>query len=330
MGGLAAQGEDMTRDPWEEVVARAIEQANQLVGTIPESLWRQLASYRPYESAGFTSLLEGLSTAQGQLTDLRPYLGDLLKQTENWREQCGALLSTEVLTNLARISVDGGGAFNLVKQLQRETAAFAEALPLAGALEAYGGMDRGLHDQLSELRRQMEAENKRLADALEAFGGVGRQLDEQMPRWAASSEEGAGERGVTTAASSWAFMPPPPLPIQSGLEDVRAELATLREEVACLRLIEAWRSWGEGKPELAEIEARAALSHLPETAEAWLVLGLSLNAQKKHPEACASFQRAEALAPQLFVDRPEFRAAYEAALQGRCWDRTPSDSQTES
>jgi tetratricopeptide (TPR) repeat protein len=72
--------------------------------------------------------------------------------------------------------------------------------------------------------------------------------------------------------------------------------------------------WGE-----AEHHCRCAAELLDDTAEPYIGLGVTLNAQGRHDEAIEAFEDAEEFDSGCFEQRPDIRAVYEASLQGYRW-----------
>jgi Flp pilus assembly protein TadD len=77
--------------------------------------------------------------------------------------------------------------------------------------------------------------------------------------------------------------------------------------------------FGAGRPAAAEAAAREALLRAPGSAEAWSLLGVSLNAEGRHAEAVAALEKARLLDADFVAARPSLSQALEASRRGEVW-----------
>lgn len=184
--------------------------------------------------------------------------------------------------------------------------------------------------QAAEMQRDLGPSIQAAQDAQKDFAGIGQQMSWDIGDALASALENESEPPMSTPVMWVQPLRDRHAELERKFEDSSEENRELREQVVQSLLREVVRALKAGDHEAAEPAARLLVQQRPDRAEPLLVLGVILNGQGKHAEACVIFEQAVRIDPDCFASEQGYRywLVYEASLNGQIWK--PRDEKPES
>lgn len=239
-------------------------------------------------------------------------LGDALAATQ-------AAISERVRDFTASLRGSALGHFSDLLEKQRDS--MSDVLKAAGM----PAMDFALSESARATFASLTESVKRQTELLDGLGWASEAALARSPIWEAMER-------AQRAPEAPPFVPLMPLPVPAPLpEPARPPAALLKvlrvqgaNQLTLGKLCLAQKLWTE-----AVFHFKHAARWLRKSPEPRIGLGIALNALGKHKQAVKAFERAERRDPECLTKRPDIRAVYEAAVQGRRWaGQVEDDSST--
>jgi tetratricopeptide (TPR) repeat protein len=202
--------------------------------------------------------------------------------------------------------------------LEKQRDSMSDVLKAAGV----PAMDCALSESARAAFASLAESVKRQTGLLDGLGWASEAALARSPIWEAME-------GAQRAPEAPPFVPmmPVPAPLPEPARPPAALLKVLRaqgaNQLTLGKLCLMQKLWTE-----AAFHFKHAARWLKKSPEPYIGLGIALNALGKHKQAVKAFERAERRDAECLTKRPDIRAVYEAAVQGRRWDGQVEDDST--